>query len=97
MPHEAFHEPFEYKLNMDDIVLLLETADRIIAEDIQRLLEESDIYVLLESDHAASSIVNIYSGMNPAENIRVKINKTDYQKGVEILKDSPYHDMLKQE
>lgn len=74
----------------NDVRLLLSTEDRVIAEDIQRVLEESGIYTMLVSDNPASSYLSAYIGLNPAEGIDIQINTGDYLQAVEILKDSPY-------
>ena len=77
-----------------DLTSLIEIDDRIIAEDIQRVLEDSQIFSLLVSDNPASSVINVYSGLNPTENITIQINQKDYQKAIEILKNSTYKDLL---
>lgn len=78
----------------DDLRLLLSLEDRIIAEDIQSLLEESEIYTMLVSDNPASSIMTTYTGFNPAESIGIQINKEDYQRAIDILIDSPYKELV---
>ena len=78
----------------NDLTILLETTDRVIAEDIQVLLEDSQIYSLLASDNPASSVLSIYFGSNPIENVSIQINKKDYQKAVEIINNSAYKDFL---
>lgn len=78
----------------NDVRLLLSTEDRVIAEDIQRILEESGIYTMLVSDNPASSYLSAYIGLNPAEGIDIQINTNDYQQAVEILKDSPYRELV---
>lgn len=78
----------------NDLTILLETCDKVIAEDIQVLLEASQVYSVLVSDNPASSVLNIYSGFNPIENIIIKVNKNDYLKAVEIIKDSAYKEFL---
>ena len=77
-----------------DLKVLLEIGDRIIAEDIQHLLEESNLYTLLDSDNAASSILTAYSGLNAIENLTLWVNIDDYQKAIEILLLSPYSDLI---
>lgn len=77
-----------------DLTVLLEIDDMIVAEDIQRVLEDSQIYSLLVSDNPASSVLNVYSGFNPTENVTIQINKNDYQKAVEIINNSAYKDLL---
>jgi len=78
----------------NDLTILLEINDMIIAEDIQRVLEDSQIYSVLVSDNPASSVLNVYSGFNPIENVSIQINKNDYQKAVEIINNSAYKDLL---
>jgi len=78
----------------NDLRLLLSIEDRIIAEDIQNILEESEIYTMLVSDNPASSILTTYSGFNPLESIDIQLNKNDYQRAIEILIDSPYKDLV---
>ena len=81
----------------NDLRLLLSIDDRVIAEDIQSVLEESEIYTLLVSDNPASSVLNIYMGSNPTESINIQINKMDYQRAIEILNDSPYNELVDNE
>ena len=78
----------------NDLRILLSIEDRVIAEDIQNMLEESEIYTLLVSDNPASSIITTYSGLNPIESVDIQINKNDYQRAIEILTDSPYNELL---
>lgn len=78
----------------NDLTILLETNDMVIAEDIQSLLEDSQIYSMIVSDNPASSVLNIYSGFNPIENVSIKINKNDYQKAVEVINNSAYKELL---
>ncbi|MCK9305686.1 MAG: DUF2007 domain-containing protein [Bacteroidales bacterium] len=77
-----------------DLTTLLEIDDRFLAEDIQQLLEQNQIYSILISDNPASSIMNVYSGFNPLENISIQINKSDHQKAIEILTNSEYKVLL---
>ena len=81
-------------MEKNDLRLLLSIEDRVLAEDIQRLLEESDIYTMLVSDNPASSALSSYMGSNPTENIDIQINIDDYQRAVEILTDSPYKELV---
>ena len=75
-------------------MILLDINDMGIAEEIQSVLEDSGIYSMLVSDNPASSILSAYSGINPAENISIQINKEDYQKAIGIINNSPYKDLL---
>ncbi len=81
-------------MEKNDLRLLLSIEDRVIAEDIQNILEESEIYTMLVSDNPASSILTAYMGFNPAESIDIQINKEDYERAIEILSDSPYKELL---
>jgi len=83
-------------MEKNDLRILLSIEDRVIAEDIQNMLEESEIYTMLVSDNPASSILTTYSGMNPVECIDIQLNKNDYQRAVEILIDSPYKELLEE-
>ena len=77
-----------------EIITLLEVNDMIVAEDIQGLLEESQIYSVLVSDNPASSALKAYSGYNPPENVSIQINKDDYQEAIAIINISVYKDLL---
>jgi len=81
-------------MHNNDVRLLLSTEDRVISEDIQRILEEADIYTLLCSDNPASSYLSAYIGLNPAEGIDIQINQNDYPRAIEILLDSPYRELV---
>ncbi len=78
----------------NDLRLLVSVEDRVIAEDIQNILEKFEIYVLLVSDNPASSYMSTYFGFNPAENIDIQVNKNDYQRAIEILNNSAYKELL---
>ena len=77
-----------------EIITLLRTDDMVVAEDIQRLLEESHIYTLLLSDNPAASAFSAYSGIRPMESITIQINKADHPQAIEILKGGPYAELL---
>ena len=81
-------------MEKNDLRLLLSIEDRVIAEDIQNMLEEFEIYTMLVSDNPASSILTTYLGLNPVESIEIQINKEDYERAIEILIDSPYKELL---
>ena len=81
-------------MEKNDLRLLLSIEDRVIAEDIQNMLEESEIYTMLVSDNPASSIMTTYTGFNPSESIGIQINKEDYQRAIEILNESPYKGLV---
>ena len=77
-----------------DIKVLLEISNKIIAEEIQRVLKESNIYSILESDNPASSLLNVYFGPNTNENISLMVNQNDYQKAFEVISNTSYKDLL---
>jgi len=78
-----------------DTQILLKTDDRIMAEDIRSLLEESDIYTLLRSDNPASSVMSFYGGINPLEGITMIVNVDEYLKAKEIIQNSPFAEVVK--
>ncbi len=78
----------------DDTKCLLQIGDKIIAEEIQRILEEEGVYSLLRSDNAASSFLNTYVGVGTIENIDLIVNVNDYSKAVELIKNTTYADLL---
>lgn len=78
----------------NDLRTLATVGDRVVAENIQSILEESEIYTLLVSDNPAATIMTAYSGLNAIESVEIQINKNDYQRAVEILNDSPYKELL---
>ena len=84
-------------METNDLRLLVSIDDRVIAEDIQSILEESDIYTMLVSDNPASSALSSYMGSNPTESIDIQINIEDYQRAIEILIDSPYNELIENE
>lgn len=81
-------------MDKNDLKRLISIQDRVIAEDIQNILEESEIFTLLVSDNPATSILNTYMGFNPMESIDIQININDYQRAIDILKVSPYKELL---
>ena len=81
-------------MEKNDLRLLISIEDRVIAEDIQNILEESGIYTMLVSDNPASSILTTYMGFNPVESIDIQINKEDYERAIEILSESSYKELL---
>lgn len=82
-------------MDKNEIMLLLSIEDRIIAEEIQGILDQSKIYTTLISDSPASSVLNAYTGFNPMERIDILINKIDFQQAIEILNTGPYSDLIK--
>jgi hypothetical protein len=75
-------------MKTNELKVLLSTEDRIVAEDIQSILEEHDIYTMLVSDNPASSVIGIYMGSSAMEMIDIQINEEDYQKAIEILNEN---------
>ena len=75
-------------MKTNDLKVLLSTEDRVIAENIQSILEEHDIYTMLVSDNPASSVIGIYMGSNAMETIDIQINEEDYQRAIEILNEN---------
>ena len=82
-------------MKTNDLKLLIRLEDRVIAEDIQSILEEYDIYTILSSDNPASSIISTYTWLNPIESIDIKINELDFQRAIEILAESPNDKLIK--
>ena len=77
-----------------DLKTLLTVDDRLIAEDIQAILEEHEIYTILFSDNSAASIISTYSGLNPIESIELKTTILDYPKAIEIVLESQYNELV---
>jgi len=75
-------------MKTNELRVLLSTEDRVIAEDIQSILEEHDIYTMLVSDNPASSVIGIYMGSSAMETIDIQINEEDYQRAIEILNEN---------
>jgi len=77
-----------------DLKTLLTVDNRLIAEDIQAILEEHEIYTILFSDNSAASIISTYSGLNPIESIELKTTILDYPKAIEIVLESQYNELV---
>ena len=75
-------------MKTNDLRVLLSTEDRIVAENIQSILEEHEIYTMLVSDNPASSVIGIYMGSSAMETIDIQINNEDYQRAIEILNEN---------
>ena len=75
-------------MKTNDLRVLLSTEDRIVAENIQSILEEHEIYTMLVSDNPASSVIGIYMGSSAMEMIDIQINEEDYQRAIEILNEN---------
>ncbi|MDD4991498.1 MAG: DUF2007 domain-containing protein [Paludibacter sp.] len=78
----------------NDLKLLVSVEDRIVAEDIQSVLEESGVYTMLVSDNPASSVLSAYLGSTLNEGIEILINRDDYEQASEILNESPYKELV---
>ncbi|MGQ1787275.1 MULTISPECIES: putative signal transducing protein [unclassified Saccharicrinis] len=77
-----------------EIKALLQVSDKIIAEEIKRILEGSGIYSLLHSDNPASSLMNTYFGSATQDDITLKVNAADYENAVKIIEEHGYQDLL---
>jgi hypothetical protein len=75
-------------MKTNDLRVLLSTEDRVVAEDIQSILEEHNIYTMLVSDNPASSVIGIYMGSSAMETVDIQINNEDYQRAIEILNEN---------
>ncbi|WP_075590406.1 putative signal transducing protein [Labilibacter marinus] len=79
---------------MTDIKPLLQISDKIIAEEIKRILEEAGIFSLLESSNPASSFINTYIGSAAQDDITISVTLTDYAKASEVIKEHGYKDLM---
>lgn len=84
-------------MKKEDTKPLLTINDRIILEDIQRILEESNIFCVVVSDNPASSAISSFMGSSPSENLDLMVSIKDYNKAVEILSESQYKDLINSE
>ena len=74
----------------DEILVLLTIDNMILAQDIRRYLEDRGVHTLVESDNPASSVMNIYTGMNAIEGISIKTLASEFETACNILEKSPY-------
>ncbi len=81
-------------MSNQEIKSLLQVNDKVIAEEIKRILEESGIYSLLDSANPASSFNSVYMGSVASDDITIKVNEDDYLKAVEIAEEHGYKDLL---
>lgn len=81
-------------MSNSEIKTLLQINDRVIAEEIQRVLEESNIYSLLKSDDPAASITRVYIGSTAADHITIMVNELDYNNAVLVMKEHGYEDLI---
>jgi hypothetical protein len=84
-------------MSTSDTKLLFTINDRLVAEEIQRLLEESEIYSMLVSDNPASSALNAFMGSNPMETVALIVNIADYKKAVEIVSKTQFIELIVKE
>ncbi len=77
-----------------EIVPLAQLNNKLIAEEIKRILEDSGIYVILESDNPASSVMNVYFGSAANDHITIKVVEDIYKDAVEIIKKNGYENFL---
>ncbi|TLX72109.1 hypothetical protein E9993_18760 [Labilibacter sediminis] len=78
----------------DEIKDLIQITDRVIADEIKRILEENGIYSLLESDNPAASVIKTYLGTAANDLITLKVNINDHQAAVEVIEKHGYQDFL---
>ena len=78
----------------DEIKKLVQIPDRVIAEEIKRILEEEGIYSLLQSDNPASSVVKTYLGSATNDLITLSVNTIDFSNAVQIIEKHGYEDFL---
>jgi len=81
-------------MKTNDLINLVTIENRFIADNIQSILEEHEIYSLSQSDNPAASVISSY-GLKPLECIEIKINALDYQRAIEILAETPYKEFIK--
>jgi hypothetical protein len=81
-------------MSNEDSKLLLTIDDRIIIEEIQRILENSNIFSVVFSDNPASSAINAYMGSSPSENLDLIVNIADYDNAAKVLSKSQYKDLI---
>lgn len=77
-----------------DSKVLISVNDRLIAGDVQNMLENSGIFSVLVSDNPASSVMNAYMGSHPSETVELVVNILDYQKAIEIVSNSQYKELI---
>jgi len=78
----------------DEILVLCIVDNMIVAQDMRRYLEEKGIYTLIESDNPASSVMNVYTGMNAFESISIKIVASEFEKACNALESSPFSEYM---
>lgn len=83
------------KKNKNEMKVLLSIESKLQAEEIQLILKENGIPSLIQSDHPASSAMNAFAGPNVFEDISVFVNEADYEKSVEIVKNTSLYPYTK--
>ena len=78
----------------EDPRFLLKTDDSIMAEDIKRFIEESNIYTLIQNDKPASSVMGGYVDFNPMEVSTIIVQVLGYSKAKEIIQNSPFAEVV---
>ncbi len=73
---------------------LFQISDKVIAEEVKRILEEEGIFSLLSSDDPAESVMNTYFGSAFKGNYTLQVNGDDYLKARTITEESGYGDFL---
>ncbi len=78
----------------EDIKTLVKVPDKVLAEEIQRLLEERGVYSLLHSDDPAESVMNAYLGSSFKSCYTIQINIDDIPNARSIIEENGYNDFL---
>ncbi len=81
-------------MTASDIKPLLAVEDRVIAEEIKRLLEEAGIYSLMESDNAAASFHNVYMGSAARDNVTISVTIDSFEPATKVIQEHGYQDLL---
>ncbi len=77
-----------------DIHPLLQVNDKIIAEEIKRVLENEGVYSLIVSDNPASSFLNTYMGTTAMDHMVIEVSVEDYNKAVKVVEKHGYQELL---
>jgi len=81
-------------MTASDIKPLLAVEDKVIADEIKRILEEAGIYSLLESDNPASSFHQVYMGSAARENITLSVTLDSFEAAQKVIQEHGYQDLL---
>lgn len=79
-----------------DTCVLLNSNDRVTAEQAQTYLEAAGIYTVLKTDHPAQSVLGAYMGSTPMEMVTLLVNLEEERKAIELLKDSPFSGLIEE-